>query len=57
MQGDIELTTEAQQLRAAENRLREMKANPWSEYNSHHCVMDGFEMKTYENYFFGCPHV
>ena len=45
MQGEIELSTEAQQLRAAEHRLREMKANPWSEYNSYHCVMNGFEMK------------
>ena len=45
MQGEIELSTEAQQLRAAEHRLREMKANPWSEYNSYHCVMNGFELK------------
>ena len=39
--------TEAQQRLRAEQRLREMKDNPWSEFNAHHCVMDGFDI----NYF------
>ena len=37
--------TEAQQRLRAEQRLREMKDNPWSEFNAHHCVMDGFEIE------------
>ena len=50
--GDMHLTeqqmteaqlTEAQQRLRAGQRLREMKDNPWSEFNAHHCVMDGFE--------------
>jgi len=33
--------TEAQQRLRAEQRLREMKDNPWSEFNAHHCVIAG----------------
>ena len=42
-----ELTKEEQEKLRAKQRLEEKKANPWSDYNAHHCVMDGFDI----NYF------